>query len=127
MKSFINQRLEKGRKKPYEREADDANGDIRGLDAAIEQHPVETQQSPTATKLQKLSPAHTRQSCKDQQDEARKQHPIPYDIHLIQCDESPEEASKACKQHAQMQLYESLSRLRHQTAISLSRHSVRYP
>ena len=53
-------RLEQSRKESYQREADDTNRHVRGLDATIEQNPVQSQQGSTSAQLQEFPPADTR-------------------------------------------------------------------
>ena len=88
--------LEEGCKETYQRETNDTNGYIRGLDAAVEQYPVEAQQGTTATELQELLPPHSRQAGKDHQDAAGEQHAIPHDIDLVERDESSKQSGKTC-------------------------------
>ena len=111
--SLEDKRLKESREEAYQRETNDTDRDIRGLNATIEQNPVESQQCSTATKLQELAPPYSRQTREHQQNHARKQHPIPHDVHLVKRNEPSEQARKACQKHTQVQLHKSFSCLVH--------------
>ena len=105
--ALVDERLEDGSEKADEREADNADRHVGGLDAAVEQHPVNAEQRTAAAELQELFPAYAGQAGEHQQDKAGEQHAIPHDVYLVECDKTPEKAGKTSKQHTQMQLYES--------------------
>jgi hypothetical protein len=98
--------LDHGGEESHQRVAHHADADIRGLDAAVKQHPVQAQQGTTDHQMPQLATADTRKAGEDQQDQGREEHAVPRDIYLAQRDELAEESRKSGQHHREMELNE---------------------
>lgn len=104
---LVDNGFKKGGEESDQRKADHTNGDVGGLDASIEKHPVEAQQHAYPTHLHHVLQPITFQLLFDEKKQCHQHsgpgHTVPHKHSGVQLNEPTQYTCEPCDKHRQVQ------------------------